>query len=55
MTEEEALAAGMPPMGASHEWLNAAPQPGRPEYARALGIPLTGFEAWARAQMPTAA
>jgi uncharacterized protein YbjT (DUF2867 family) len=52
MTEEEALTAGMPPMGASHEWLNVAPQPGRPEYARELGIPLTGFEAWARAHMP---
>jgi uncharacterized protein YbjT (DUF2867 family) len=51
MTEEEALTAGMPAMGASHEWLNVAPQPGRPEYARALGIPLTGFEAWAREHM----
>ena len=30
MTEEEALAAGMPAMGASHEWLNVAGQPGRP-------------------------
>ncbi len=48
MTEEEALAAGMPAMGASHEWLNAHPQPARPEYARALGIPLTSFEEWTR-------
>ncbi|MFD0559589.1 uncharacterized protein YbjT (DUF2867 family) [Stackebrandtia endophytica] len=48
MTEAEALAAGMPPMGASHEWLNVAGQPARPEYARALGIQLTGFEEWAR-------
>ncbi|RAJ68794.1 uncharacterized protein YbjT (DUF2867 family) [Streptomyces sp. Amel2xB2] len=48
MTEEEALAAGMPPMGAAHEWLNVAGQPARPRDARALGIPLTGFEEWAR-------
>ncbi|WP_181787776.1 NmrA family NAD(P)-binding protein, partial [Streptomyces phytophilus] len=48
MTAEQALAAGMPPMGASHEWLNVAGQPGRPEYARDLGIPLTTFEQWAR-------
>ncbi|SDX65451.1 Uncharacterized conserved protein YbjT, contains NAD(P)-binding and DUF2867 domains [Saccharopolyspora shandongensis] len=51
MTEEEALAAGMPAMGASHEWLNVAGQPGRPEYARDLGIPLTGFERWAQEHM----
>lgn len=55
MTEEEALAAGMPPMGASHEWLNVVGQPGRPQYARDLGIPLTSFEEWAQEHMrPTA-
>ncbi|MEV5751558.1 NmrA family NAD(P)-binding protein [Actinoallomurus sp. NPDC052308] len=48
MTEEEAFAAGMPGMGATHEWLNVVGQPARPEYARDLGIPLTGFEEWAR-------
>ncbi|WP_333770142.1 NmrA family NAD(P)-binding protein [Streptomyces sp. IBSBF 2435] len=48
MTEEEALAAGMPPMGATHEWLNVAGQPGRPQYAKDLGLSLTGFEEWAR-------
>ncbi|MEU3625393.1 NmrA family protein [Amycolatopsis coloradensis] len=48
MTVEQASAAGMPPMGASHEWLNAVGQPGRPEYATELGLPLTGFEEWAR-------
>lgn len=48
MTEEEALAAGMPGMGASHEWMNVAGQPARPQYARDLGLPLTGFEQWAR-------
>lgn len=53
MTEEEALAAGMPAMGASHEWLNVAGQPGRPRYARDLGIPLTSFDAWARDHLPT--
>ena len=51
MTEEEAVAAGMPPMGASHKFLNAAGQPGRPEYATALGIPVTSFEDWARKHM----
>ncbi|MEV0105022.1 NmrA/HSCARG family protein [Nocardia sp. NPDC050799] len=50
MTEEQAAAAGMPPMGATHEFLNAAGQPGRPEYARALGIPLTSFAEWTRGQ-----
>ncbi len=48
MTVEQALAAGMPPMGASHEWLNVAGQPGRPEYAKELGLPLTGFDEWTR-------
>ncbi|ASO20899.1 uncharacterized protein YbjT (DUF2867 family) [Actinoalloteichus hoggarensis] len=48
MTAEEAAAAGMPAMGAFHEILNVAGQPARPEFARALGIPLTGFEDWAR-------
>ncbi|SCK33238.1 Uncharacterized conserved protein YbjT, contains NAD(P)-binding and DUF2867 domains [Streptomyces sp. WMMB 714] len=55
MTEAEALAAGMPGMGASHEWMNVADQPARPEYARDLGIPLTGFETWAREHMGPAA
>ncbi|MYS34227.1 uncharacterized protein YbjT (DUF2867 family) [Streptomyces sp. KhCrAH-43] len=48
LTLEQALAAGMPAMGASGTWLNAASQPGRPEYAQALGIPLTRFEDWTR-------
>jgi uncharacterized protein YbjT (DUF2867 family) len=48
MTEQEALAAGMPAYAAvPHERLNVAGQPARPEYARALGIQLTSFEAWA--------
>jgi hypothetical protein len=34
MTVEEAIAAGMPPMGANHEWLNVVGQPGRPRYAK---------------------
>ncbi|RCV48235.1 NmrA family NAD(P)-binding protein [Marinitenerispora sediminis] len=55
MTEEEALAAGMPMMGASHEWLNVAGQPARPEYARDLGLPVTGFEEWAHKHMRAAA
>ncbi|MEV0917554.1 NmrA family NAD(P)-binding protein [Streptomyces sp. NPDC049967] len=55
MTETQAKAAGMPGPGASHEYLNVAEQPGRPQYARDLGIPLTTFETWARTYMsPTA-
>ncbi|MFB8003770.1 NmrA family NAD(P)-binding protein [Nocardia sp. NPDC056000] len=48
MTEQQALAAGMPPFAAALEWLNAAGQPGRPAYASALGISLTAFEEWAQ-------
>ncbi|MFC3995827.1 NmrA family NAD(P)-binding protein [Nocardiopsis sediminis] len=55
MTEAEAFAAGMPAMGASHEWMNVNGQPARPEYARELGIPVTGFEQWAREHMRAAA
>ncbi|MFC5950496.1 hypothetical protein ACFQH9_19690, partial [Pseudonocardia lutea] len=55
MTEEEALAAGMPAMGAGHEWLNVAEQPGRPQYARDLGIPLTSLDTWAREHLGGAA
>lgn len=55
MTVAQAVAAGMPPMGAALEWLNVAGQPGRPEYAAALGIPLTSFEQWARTHLRTEA
>ncbi|MBL7252725.1 NmrA family NAD(P)-binding protein [Paractinoplanes lichenicola] len=49
MTEAEALEAGMPAYaGLSMELMNLAGQPARPEFARALGIPLTSFEAWTR-------
>jgi uncharacterized protein YbjT (DUF2867 family) len=51
MTEEQAIAAGMPAMGASHEKLNATGQPARPRYARELGIPLTSFDTWAQEHM----
>ncbi|ARQ71170.1 NmrA family NAD(P)-binding protein [Streptomyces marincola] len=51
MTEEQARAAGMPDMGASHEWMNAVGQPARPHFARELGLPLTDFETWAREHM----
>ena len=54
MTVEEAAAAGMPGMGASHEFMNVAGQPARPEYARALGVPLTSFGEWAREHLGTA-
>jgi hypothetical protein len=55
MTEQQALAAGMPPMGASHEWVNAVGQPARPQYATDLGIPLTTFEEWAQKYLRPAA
>jgi uncharacterized protein YbjT (DUF2867 family) len=48
MTVDEATAAGMPAMGASHDFMNVFGQPARPEYARALGIPVTSFEQWAQ-------
>ncbi len=51
MTEAEALSAGMPAMGAMHEWMNVNGQPGRPEYARDFGLPLTSFEEWAQKYM----
>ncbi|SDG05038.1 Uncharacterized conserved protein YbjT, contains NAD(P)-binding and DUF2867 domains [Sinosporangium album] len=47
LTEEEALAKGMPVWaGVSHEHTGTFGQPARPEFARALGIPLTTFEEW---------
>ncbi|MEU0483723.1 NmrA family NAD(P)-binding protein [Streptosporangium sp. NPDC006013] len=54
MTEEEALAAGMPAMGISHEWMNVAGQPARPQYAKDLGLPLTSFEEWTRQHVRSA-
>ncbi|SNY46814.1 NmrA/HSCARG family protein [Paractinoplanes atraurantiacus] len=48
MTEQEALAGGMPPYAVrSNQLMNEVPQPARPEFARALGIPLTPFTKWA--------
>ncbi|WP_327025114.1 NmrA/HSCARG family protein [Micromonospora sp. NBC_01739] len=48
MTDEEAVAAGMPSFGAvSHRFVEVAGQPARPQFARDLGIPLTSFEEWA--------
>ncbi|SOD58311.1 Uncharacterized conserved protein YbjT, contains NAD(P)-binding and DUF2867 domains [Streptomyces zhaozhouensis] len=54
MTEEEALAAGMPRMGASHEWLNVVGQPARPRFARELGLDVTSFADWARSRLRAA-
>ncbi|GAA0233406.1 NmrA/HSCARG family protein [Cryptosporangium japonicum] len=55
LTEAEALDAGMPPYaGLSHELLNEAGQPARPEFARALGIPVTSFDTWAGERMAAA-
>ncbi|MFE5242456.1 MULTISPECIES: NmrA family NAD(P)-binding protein [unclassified Streptomyces] len=47
MTEEQARAAGMGDMGATHEFMEVVGQPARPRFARALGIDLTSFEDWA--------
>jgi uncharacterized protein YbjT (DUF2867 family) len=52
MTLEEAIAAGMPPMGIGLDWMNVAVQPARPEFARALGISVTPFDDWARKRLP---
>jgi uncharacterized protein YbjT (DUF2867 family) len=52
MTEEEAVAAGMPAMGFGQSQLNEFPQPARPEFARELGIPLTSFASWVRDRVP---
>ncbi|MGW4967820.1 NmrA family NAD(P)-binding protein [Nonomuraea sp. NPDC004186] len=55
MTVEEAVAAGMPGYGVdSHEFLNVVGQPARPEYARALGLPLTTLEEWAHEHLRAA-
>jgi uncharacterized protein YbjT (DUF2867 family) len=50
----EALDAGMPAWGAGHEWNSAVLQPARPEFARALGIPVTTFAEWANEQLTPA-
>ena len=55
MTLDQAVAAGMPLMGSGHDFFNVVHQPGRPEHARAFGIPLTSFETWARQHMHAAA
>ncbi|MGW4641229.1 NmrA/HSCARG family protein [Sphaerisporangium sp. NPDC004334] len=56
MTTQEAIAAGMPPAGVrSHEFIDVAGQPARPEFARAYGIPLTTFEDWAHEHLRPAA
>ncbi|MER7934563.1 MULTISPECIES: NmrA family NAD(P)-binding protein [unclassified Streptomyces] len=50
MTPEQATAAGMPPMGFGQARINDHPQPAHPDFARALGIPLTSFEDWVERQ-----
>ncbi|MFI6376566.1 NmrA/HSCARG family protein [Streptomyces sp. NPDC050546] len=55
MTEDQALAAGMPDMGATHEFLNVVGQPARPQFARALGIDLTSFEQWTQEHLRSTA
>ncbi|MFC4330639.1 NmrA family NAD(P)-binding protein [Streptomyces andamanensis] len=55
MTEEQARAAGMGDMGATHEFMEVFGQPARPRFARALGIEPTGFEEWAHTHLRAAA
>ncbi|MFE7431960.1 NmrA family NAD(P)-binding protein [Streptomyces tendae] len=55
MTEDEAVAAGMPDMGFGQASLNEHPQPALPQFARDLGIPLTPFRNWARTHLPASA
>ncbi|MBF4999956.1 NmrA/HSCARG family protein [Nocardia sp. BSTN01] len=55
MTEEQARAAGMGDMGATHEFMEVVGQPARPQFARALGIDLTSFEEWAHEHLRTSA
>ncbi|NLU72623.1 NmrA family NAD(P)-binding protein [Streptomyces sp. HNM0575] len=55
MTEEQARAAGMPDMGATHEFMEVVGQPARPRFARELGIDLTSFEQWAHEHLRSAA
>ncbi|MCG8927135.1 hypothetical protein [Lentzea sp. CC55] len=40
--------AEMPETGAGHDRMNETGMAGRPEFARAPGLPLTSFEEWAR-------
>ncbi|MEU8633960.1 NmrA family NAD(P)-binding protein [Amycolatopsis sp. NPDC048633] len=54
MTAEEALAAGAPAFAVRHEWQNEVGHPARPEFARALGIPLTSFARWTETHLTTA-
>lgn len=51
MTPEQAVAAGAAPFAARNDWQNEIGHPARPEYARALGIPLTSFADWARTHL----
>ncbi|MDQ0785085.1 NmrA/HSCARG family protein [Streptomyces sp. B3I8] len=55
MTREEAVAAGLSGAGHGQASLNDHPQPADPAHARALGLPTTDFETWARTYFPVAA
>ncbi|MEV4147506.1 NmrA family NAD(P)-binding protein [Amycolatopsis sp. NPDC049691] len=54
MTAEEAIAAGAPAFAVRHAWQNEVGHPARPEFARALGIPLTTFADWAKTHLTAA-
>src|SRR3954469_18254343 len=51
MTAEEAVAAGAPAFAVRHEWQTEVGHPAHPDFARALGIPLTSFAQWAESHL----
>ncbi|WP_326691673.1 MULTISPECIES: NmrA family NAD(P)-binding protein [unclassified Streptomyces] len=51
MTADEARVAGTLDLTGGHEWLNVVGQPARPAHAQAYGVPLTGFEEWAKTHL----
>lgn len=51
MTLEQARAAGLPETAVGHDRMNKTGMVGRPEFARALGLPLTTFAEWAQEEL----
>lgn len=49
MTVEEAMSQGMPTFGAAYEWHNAVGQPAHPALAQELGLTVTTFAEWTKA------
>jgi uncharacterized protein YbjT (DUF2867 family) len=51
LTEQEAIAAGMPAVGFGQAHMNDIPSPALPEFAQALGLPVTPFETWTQTHL----